>query len=76
MCVCEQSNIGLRLMLHSSSVTAKLVVCVCVCEQSNIGLILHAVGEFEVSLRFLQKAVELSARSVWNFILFCVFIHL
>jgi len=30
MCVCEQSNIGLRLMLHSSSVTAKLVVYVCV----------------------------------------------
>ena len=30
--------------------------------QSNIGLILHAVGEFDVSLRFLQKAVELCGR--------------
>jgi len=36
------------------------------CEQSNVGLILHAVGEFEVSLRFLQKAMELSGRLAWK----------
>jgi hypothetical protein len=32
--------------------------------QSNIGLILHAVGEFELSLRFLQRALELSTKYV------------
>jgi len=29
---------------------------------SNIGLILHAVGEFDLSLRFLQKALELNTK--------------
>ena len=30
--------------------------------QSNIGLILHAVGEYELSLRFLDKALELNKK--------------
>ena len=30
--------------------------------QSNIGLILHAVGEYDLSLRFLQHALALNAR--------------
>ena len=30
--------------------------------QSNIGLILHAVGEYDLSLRFLQKALELNTK--------------
>ena len=30
--------------------------------QSNISLILHAVGEFELSLRFLEKALALNIR--------------
>jgi protein TIF31 len=29
---------------------------------SNIGLILHAVGEYEPSLKFLEKALELNIR--------------
>merc|ERR1711902_460419 len=29
---------------------------------SNIGLILHAVGEYDISLRFLEKALELNIR--------------
>ena len=29
---------------------------------SNIGLILHAVGEYDLSLRFLEKALELNVR--------------
>ena len=49
------------LALHGLSAAAELLVLLSV--QSNIGLILHAVGEFEVSLRFLQKAVELCGRS-------------
>ena len=27
---------------------------------SNIGLILHAVGEYDISLRFLEKALALN----------------
>ena len=30
--------------------------------QSNIGLILHAVGEYDLSLKFLQKALDLNTR--------------
>lgn len=30
--------------------------------QSNISLILHAVGEYELSLRFLEKALALNIR--------------
>jgi protein TIF31 len=30
--------------------------------QSNISLILHALGEYELSLRFLEKALELNIR--------------
>jgi protein TIF31 len=29
---------------------------------SNIGLILHAVAEYELSLKFLEKALELSKK--------------
>ena len=29
---------------------------------SNIGLILHAVGEYELSLKFLEKALELNKK--------------
>jgi protein TIF31 len=29
---------------------------------SNVGLILQAVGEFDLSLRFLQKALELNTK--------------
>jgi protein TIF31 len=34
----------------------------CLCCQSNIGLILHAVEEYELSLRFLEHALSLSMR--------------
>ena len=29
---------------------------------SNIGLILHAVGEYDISLRFLEKALALNIK--------------
>ena len=29
---------------------------------SNIGLILHAVGEYDLSLKFLEKALELNLK--------------
>ena len=32
------------------------------CVQSNIGLILHAVEEYELSLRFLEHALTLNIR--------------
>lgn len=31
-------------------------------QQSNIGLILHAVGEYDLSLRFLENALKLNVR--------------
>ena len=45
------------LSLVSLAVAKILVVL-----QSNIGLILHAVGEFDLSLRFFTKALELNTK--------------
>lgn len=42
----------------SQKISLKYVVCL----QSNISLILHAVGEYELSLRFLEKALALNIR--------------
>lgn len=38
------------------------VIILCMCVQSNIGLILHAVEEYELSLRFLEHALTLNIR--------------
>lgn len=50
----------MRVLYLAFTFDASAIVVVCL--QSNIGLILHAVEEYELSLRFLEHALTLNIR--------------